>query len=43
MLRRSVNKLLKFEGEGWRPRQEEKEKASLERWTREVVVPGAWL
>jgi hypothetical protein len=42
MLRRSISKLLKFEGKRWRPRAEEKEKSSLERWVREIVVPGAW-
>ncbi|KAF7511363.1 hypothetical protein GJ744_004928 [Endocarpon pusillum] len=43
LLRRSIKKLLAFEGRGWIRREEEKEKEHLERWVREVLIPGAWL
>ena len=43
LLRRSIKKLLAFEGRGWIRREEEKEKEHLERWVREVMIPGAWL
>jgi hypothetical protein len=43
MLRRSIGKLLVFERQGWRRREEEREKECRERWVREIVLPGAWL
>jgi hypothetical protein len=32
-----------FERQGWRRREEEREKECRERWVREIVLPGAWL
>jgi hypothetical protein len=43
MLRRSIGKLLVFEGQDWRKREEEREKTCRERWVREMILPGAWL
>lgn len=43
ILRRSIIKLLNYEGKGWRRREEERQKAALESRVKDIVLPGAWV